>query len=88
MILKLQIISLVSSFLYGIFFYILSKLNYKFLYNNKYSLIIDFLFVIDNVLLYFIILRYINNGIFHVYFLLSIILGYILGNFIDKKISK
>lgn len=88
MILKLQIISLISSFLYGIFFYIISKLNYKFLYNNKLSLIIDILFIIDNVLLYFIILKYINNGIFHIYFLLTLILGYLLSNYIDKRIHK
>ena len=54
----------------------------------KFSFAIDMLFIIDNVLVYFIILRYINNGIFHIYFSIMIILGFILGYFIDKKIRK
>ncbi len=85
MILRLQIYSLIYSFIYGLVFYILVLLNKKFLFNNKFSFIIDILFVIDNVLLYFIFLRYINNGIFHIYFFFTIILGYLLGDYIDKK---
>ena len=85
MILKLQIYTFIYSFIFGLLFYILVLVNKKFLFNNKYSFIIDILFVIDNVLLYFIFLRYINNGIFHIYFFFTIILGYLLGNYIDKK---
>lgn len=85
MILKLQIISLIFSFVYGLIFYFLILLNKKYLYGNKISFIIDVLFIIDNVLLYFIILRYINNGIFHIYFSLTIILGFLLGYYIDKR---
>ena len=87
MILKIQIYSLLFSYLYGLIFYFLVRLNKKYLYNNKLSFVIDILFVIDNVLLYFIILRYINNGIFHIYFSLMIILGFTTSHFIDKKIS-
>ena len=36
------------------------------------NVVLDLLFVIDNVLLYFIFLRYINNGIFHIYFFFTI----------------
>lgn len=85
MILKLQIYCLLFSLIYGFIFYFLTLLNKKYLYNNKASIIIDMLFIIDNVLLYFIILRYINNGIFHIYFLFIIILGFLLGYIIDKK---
>lgn len=88
MILKFQLITLLFSFLYGIFFYILLMLNYKFLYNNKLSLIIDLLFILDNVLLYFIILKKINNGIFHPYLVIMLILGYLSSNYVDKKIRK
>ncbi len=85
MSLNLQIISLVYSFIYGIIFYFLVLINKKYLYDNKYAFLIDILFIIDNVLLYFIILRYINNGVFHIYFLVMLILGYILVYYIDKK---
>ena len=59
-------------------------LNKKYL-NNKYAFIYNLLFIIDNVLLYFIILRYINNGIFHIYFLFTIVLGFSLVYYVDKK---
>lgn len=83
--LKIQIYSLVFSFIYGLIFYLLVLINKKYLYNNKFAFVMDFLFIIDNVLLYFIILKYINNGIFHIYFFITIILGYLLGSFVDKK---
>lgn len=88
MSLNIQIISLLYSFIFGIIFYFLVLLNKKYLYNNKLSFIVCLLFVIDNVLLYFIILRYINNGIFHIYFFITIILGFLLSYFIDKKRHK
>lgn len=88
MILRLQIYSLLFSFIYGFLFYFLVLLNKKYLYNNKFSFVIDVLFIVNNVLIYFIILRYINNGIFHIYFSIMIILGFIIGHFMDKKIRK
>lgn len=88
--LNIQIKSMVYSFLYGIFFYYLLKLNYKFIYYSKglKKLLINMFFIIDNVFLYFIILRYINYGVFHFYFLLSIILGFILVNKVTSKFTK
>lgn len=88
MILKVQLLALLFSFIYGIFFYFLVLLNYKFLYKNKYSIIIDLLFIMDNVLLYFIILRKINNGVTHPYLFIVLIIGYLLTNYVDKKIRK
>ena len=85
MSLKLQIISLLFSFLYGIIFYILLRLNKKFLYGNKLSIVVDMLFILNNVLIYFIILRYINNGIFHIYFLILLIIGFLLSYYVDKR---
>lgn len=87
--LKLQIITLIFSFLYGIFFCILLNINYKFLYSNKkfFKIISTMLFIIFNVLLYFIILRKINNGIFHPYFVIMLTLGFFTSNIIHSKLA-
>ena len=86
---KLQIKTLLFSFLYGIFFSFFLSLNYKFIYSDKKILktIISFLFIIVCVLLYFIILKKINYGIFHVYEILMIILGFVLENLIVRFIA-
>ncbi len=88
--LDIQLKSILYSFFYGILFNFLLKLNYKFIYYSKgiIKILINIFFVIDNVFLYFIILRYINNGIFHFYFLLSIVLGFIIVNKVTSKITK
>lgn len=89
MSLKLQIISLIVSFIYGIFFSKLLKINYKIIYNNKKSIKIigTFIFIIVNSLLYFYILLKINNGIIHIYLFLSLLFGYIIENVkIIKKV--
>ena len=87
---KLQIITLLFSFLYGIFFSFFLSLNYKFIYSDKkiFKTIISFLVVIISVLIYFIILKKINNGIFHVYEILCIILGFIFDNWLIGVIAK
>lgn len=86
---KLQITTLLFSFLYGIFFSFFLSLNYKFIYSDKKILktIISFLFIIVCVLLYFIILKKINYGVFHVYEILMIILGFVLENLIVRFIA-
>ena len=87
---KLQIITLLFSFLYGIFFSFFLSLNYKFIYSDKkvFKIIISFLVVIISVLIYFIILKKINSGIFHIYEILCIILGFIFDNWIRGVIAK
>lgn len=89
MTLKVQIISLVISFLYGIFFSFSLNLNYKLIYNDKkiIKILSSFLFIIFNSLLYFYILLKTNNGIIHIYLILSLILGYISEHFIHNKIA-
>ena len=79
MILDLQIRSLAFSFIYGIFFAFTYKINYKYLINNIFffKLILSFLFTLDHILLYFILITKINNGILHIYFLLTFIIGII-----------
>ena len=88
MILKIQIFSLLYSFIYGMIFYILLEVNQNFLYEGKivYRIIISFLFVIFISLLYFLILIKINNGILHLYFFLTMFTGYLLSFVIYKKL--
>lgn len=82
--LSVQLQVLTVSFVYGILFSYLIKIQYKFLFDSKrfYKILITLLFIFDNCLLYFLILRAINNGIFHIYFLFSLIIGYLFGNFL------
>lgn len=83
-----QIMTIIFSFIYGIIFYILLEVNYKYIYygNAIYRIIVTFLFVLCNTLIYFIVLRKINYGIVHIYFLLCLLTGYILSNFVYKKL--
>ena len=76
--LKIQIISLAFSFLYGVVFSLLVNINYRFLFTKRlfYKIVVTFVFIIDMALLYFIFIKMINNGIIHIYFLLMIILGF------------
>jgi len=87
---KLQLLTLMVSFIYGIFFSFFLSLNYKFIYSDKkiFKIIISLLIVIVSVLLYFIILKMINNGIFHMYEIFFIILGFIIENWISGIIAK
>jgi len=89
MILRIQILSLLYSFFYGIVFYFLLEVNHKFLYEGKivYRIIISFLFIILMSLLYFFGLVKINNGIIHLYFYLSLFTGYLLSFVIYRKIN-
>lgn len=86
--LNVQIKSIFFSFFYGCFFSFLLNLNYKFVYLTKgiRKVIFNLIFIIDNVLLYFIIIRHINNGILHYYFVLSIIIGFFSVNKLTSKV--
>lgn len=88
--LQTQIIALTFSFLYGIFFSLFAKVNYKIIYHDKKTIKIigTSLVVLISVLLYFIILRHINFGAFHPYCLLLLIVGYWLTNMIAKNFKK
>lgn len=88
MTLEVQIQSMIYSFVYGLFFSFLLNLNYRILFSSKkiIKVIFNFLFILNNVFLYFILLRYINQGVVHSYFLLLIVLGFVLGNKTTKVI--
>jgi len=90
MILEIQIKSLVFSFLFGIYFSYMIRINYKFILLLKKTLRIlsTFILVISNVLLYFIILLKINYGLLHIYLILMIMLGVYVEYLINKLIVK
>lgn len=77
---KLQLLSLLISFIYGILFSLLTNFNYKCLYKTTMPLKILFniIFILDIVLLYTFIIYKINKGIFHIYFILMILMGYMV----------
>lgn len=86
----LQIKSLAFSFLFGFFFAFFISFFYKLIYNksNLVRLISSLILVLSGTFLYFIILNKINNAIFHIYEILSIILGYIVEILLNSYIVK
>lgn len=87
---KIQLLSFLASFIYGIFFCISNNLNKKLIKNEKiiFQYINTFLFIINITLLYIIIIYKINQGIFHIYFLITTLLGYIFTLFQINNIKK
>ncbi len=78
MSLTIQIISSIYSVGYGLFLGVVYNINYKFLFNKRKvtKIVFNFIFVMDLVLIYFLFLKRINQGIIHPYFYLLIILGF------------
>lgn len=83
----LQLKSLIVSFIFGIILSYLIKLFYKLLFNTTgfSKIFTNLLFVFFIYLSYFFILYKISYGVYHIYFLFSIILGYLSGYFLIKK---
>lgn len=94
MILEVQIKTLFYSFLFGIYFSLFVTINYKMTIKLKkvYRIISTFLVIFINIILYFIMLMKINNGIIHLYSILVIILGsfleYYIYNLFEKHYKK
>ena len=88
--LNIQLVTLLISFLYGIFFSICLDINYHFFRSGDkwYKILLSFVFIIVNVLLYFILLKKFNNGILHMYGVFAIIIGVLLEHFITKTINR
>lgn len=88
--LDIQIKSLFISILFGILFAFLYKLNYKYLYKTGklYKYVINFLFSVDFFLLFFIVLKRINNGVIHMYFLVLFFISYLFFNFLINFTQK
>lgn len=77
MILLLQIRALFFSFIYGIFFSFTFFINKNILLskNRFFKIIINLLFILDHILIYFIFMSKINNSIIHPYFFITFVLG-------------
>ena len=90
MSLSAQILSIVFSFIYGVFLAAFYNFNYNLLFNkNKFfKIIFNFLYALDLVLIYFLVIRKINGGIIHPYFYLLIISGFITCFTITKKLRR
>lgn len=87
---KIQLLSFFVSFIFGIFFYILSVFNYKLInkYNKLMQYILTFVYMIFISLCYTYLLFKINNGNIHPYFLLLVLAGFVLTNQIKKVLIK
>lgn len=83
MILIVQIKILFLSFIYGLFFRYTYKKSKVYLLNKNiiYKTIINLLFMIDHSLIFFILIRKINNSKLHIYMFPFFILGYLFFDF-------
>lgn len=90
MSLEVQLQSLIYSFVFGVFFSYTVNLNYRCLFSSRrfVKLIINLLFVLVHVLLYFILLKLINSGVLHIYFFMVLVIGFLFGNYYSKKIRR
>ena len=87
MSLKIQIHSVLYSFLFGIYFSYILKLFKKYIYNNNIIIktVSNLVIVIINSFIYFIGINKINNGILHPYTFITLILGFYFIDIIYKK---
>lgn len=88
--LKIQVYTILFSFLYGVFFSLLIDLNYKFIHSKKKitKYLSSILIIIISVIIYFIGIMKISYGVFHFYSVLCILMGYILTSLIVGTIAK
>ena len=77
--LDIQIYSFIYSFIFGIIFYFLLDVYNKLVDKIKrvFKFFISIIFILLIGCIYFWGLLFINNGVIHVYFLLSVLVGYI-----------
>lgn len=88
--LDIQIMTLVVSFFYGIFFSFMVCFNEKYLYqkNLLFRILFTFLFIFVNVLIYFILIKKVNHAILHPYALGMIVIGFCLFHHFYSKVAK
>ena len=85
---KLQIISFLISFVYGIFINYTAIIHFKVNNKNNFlSYILTIFYAYLLVIFYIDIMYFVNGGFFHIYFIILMILGYICANKI-KQIVK
>lgn len=88
--LEIQIMTFAASFVFGIITFLLYKISKKFIVNinNIMRFLVSIIFIIDLVLLYFLMLRTINDGVFHIYFALVSFVGVFIANYVSIKYFK
>lgn len=88
--LKIQILSLLFSFIFGIIFSLLVNINYRLLFSKSriFQIIMTLVFVINCALIYFFLLKFINNGVVHPYFYLMVLIGFYFSFPITKSFRK
>ncbi len=86
---KLQILTFIFSFSYGIVYFYLVKLNRYLIHDNKTIIkyLDSSLFTLDSVLIYVIINYKINNGYFHIYFIITLVLGFFLAYYTQNSVK-
>ena len=82
-----QIISIIFSFFYGIIIFLLYNKFKKYLYCNKkiYSFFNSLLFLLDTIIIYFIILYKINDGIISFLFILITLTTFLYLNYFNLQ---
>jgi len=89
MSLIVQIKTILFSFLYGIFFHFILDINYKYITRKGFfSIFFTLLFIVINVFIYFIFLRLINFGVFHIYEIFLIFCGYFFYSLLYRCVEK
>lgn len=85
-----QVLILFISFVYGIFFSLLSKYNAYLIkkLSNITKYLITLIFIMDIVIIYIYLIYILNKGVFHIYFLLLIAAGFIITSINYPKIVK
>ena len=90
--LRIQILSFVFSFLYGIIVNLLFKCFKKYLYYNNfvYKILNSLLFMIDITLIYFKCFLVISDGYISIYFVIISIVTFVLFDklFTEKYVNK
>lgn len=77
----MQILSFLVSFIFGIGFYFFTLINFKLIASLKkyFQHLLTFLYVLDMIIIYIIVIYKLNKGYFHIYFILMVIVGFMLG---------
>jgi len=90
MILSVQISGLFFSLLYGFLYSLFVSLNHKMIYETKKYIKIasSLVIILIGVLGYFIILKNITSGAFHVYFVFALLLGSFLESTLYRYLAK
>lgn len=88
----LQLYSFIISFFYGNIFFVLTRFNFYIIEGlNKFlKIFITFVYTMDIVIIYSIIMYKINNGNLHIYFISTVLIGFLAGYFlnIDRLLIK